>query len=178
MRSNVSRTRRRKGASVYTPGSEECHRRKYATGSSYRPGSPIQRPWETVHRFRSSTLTFYFSRGGRLPAIVIWTRTPLNLTGQSAKETQIEEEGRGDWEHLHRWKEKDIVCEGRGIGKCIFDDLLKRNGGLGQKFIRFRTIHKLIYNHVKGGLFARWERQRNDIKGWRRIVREWLLFCL
>lgn len=91
MRSNVSRTRRRKGASVYTPGSEECHRRKYATGSSYRPGSPIQRPWETVHRFRSSTLTFYFSRGGRLPAIVIWTRTPLNLTGQSAKETQIEE---------------------------------------------------------------------------------------
>lgn len=63
---------------------------------------------------------------------------------------------------MHRWKEKDIVCEGRGIGKCIFDDLLKRNEGLGQKFIRFRTIHKLrldiyiyIYNHVKGGLFAR-----------------------
>lgn len=56
---------------------------------------------------------------------------------------------------MHRWKEKDIVCEGRGIGKCIFDDLLKRNEGLGQKFIRFPTIHKLIYNHVKGGLFAR-----------------------
>lgn len=56
----LSRTRRRKGASVYTR-SEECHRRKYATESSYRPRILDPTSLGNVHRFRSYSYFLFLS---------------------------------------------------------------------------------------------------------------------
>lgn len=131
----LSRTRRRKGASVYTR-SEECHRRKYATESSYRPRILDPTSLGNVHRFRSYSYFLFLSWWSFTGNRYLNTNAAEShgAIGQGNTNRGREERGGlgGDWEHLHRWKEK-------GIGKCtlLCARWFRIGGKIHQKFIVF-----------------------------------------
>lgn len=68
--SNVSHGHEEGKEQVYIPDRKNATVVNTPRNRPIGPGSSIQRPWETYTVF-VPTLTFYFSRGGRLPAIVI-----------------------------------------------------------------------------------------------------------
>lgn len=150
-------TKKERGKCTYTR-SEECHRRKYATGSSYRPGSLIQPCLGNVHRFRSYSYFLFLSWWSFTGNRYLNTNAAEShgAIGQGNRPTNRGRGGEGArWTGSICIDGRRRICLRREGNRQMYSCarwFRKKWGTLPKIYrfstlsIRFQTIHKLRFN--------------------------------